>query len=250
MKISERDMIWRKEVYNMTGVKFGEYHTYDEWRLRLTKITIGLPEPKTVLIEIPGGDGVLDLSESLTGKMQYNTRKLEFEFDARDCKYADWLDLISNIAGKIHGKRMRITLDTDPCYYYDGTIEISTSKSNEVSAKVVISANCQPYKMELSGSLEDWIWDTFSFETGIIREYGNIAVDGKLEFVICGNQKEVVPIFYVEEANGLKVEFEKTTYDLKNGENKLLEIIIKAGENKLTFTGKGKVSIDYRGGMI
>lgn len=234
----------------ITGIKFGEYHSYEEWGLKLISITIGLPEPKTVLIDIPGGDGVLDLSESLTGRMQYGTRKLEFRFDAKNCNYNDWSDLVSNIAGKIHGKRMRITLDTDPCYYYDGTIEISTSKSNEVSAEVVISANCQPYKMELSGSLEDWIWDTFSFETGIIREYGNIAVDGKLEFIICGNQKEVVPIFYAEEADGLKVEFEKTTYDLKNGENKLLEIIIKAGENKLTFTGKGKVSIDYRGGMI
>lgn len=238
-------------MYNMpTGVKFGEYHSYDEWRLKLTKITIGLPEPKKILIDIPGGDGVLDLSESLTGRMQYGTRKLEFEFDARDCSYADWADLTSNIAAKIHGKRMHISLDDDPCYYYDGTIELSTTKSNNVTAKIVISATCQPYKMELAGSLEDWVWDTFSFETGIIREYANMVVDGKLEFILYGNQKEVVPTFYVDADDGLKVEFENTTYDLKDGENKLLSIIIKGGENKLVFTGNGKVSIDYKGGML
>ena len=62
----------------ITGIKFGEYHSYEEWGLMLISITIGLPEPKTVLIDIPGGDGVLDLSESLTGRMQYGTRKLEF----------------------------------------------------------------------------------------------------------------------------------------------------------------------------
>ena len=234
----------------ITGIKFGEYHSYDEWRLKLVSIFIGLPEPKNILIDIPGGDGVLDLSESLTGRMQYGTRKLEFKFDARDCNYTDWSDLVSNIAGKIHGKRMRIQLDTDPCYYYDGTIEISTSKSNEVTANIVISAHCQPYKMELAGSLEDWIWDTFSFETGIIREYGNLVVNGRLAFLIYGNQKEVVPTFYVDAADGLKVEFENTSYDLKNGENKVLEIIIKGGENKLVFTGNGKVSIDYKGGML
>lgn len=238
-------------MYNMpTGVKFGEYHSYDEWRLKMTKITIGLPEPKKILIDIPGGDGVLDLSESLTGKMQYGTRKLEIEFDARNCSYADWADLTSNIAAKIHGKRMRISFDDDPCYYYDGTIELSTTKSNNVTAKIVISATCQPYKMELAGSLEDWVWDAFSFETGIIREYANMVVDGKLEFILYGNQKEVVPTFYVVADDGLKVEFENTTYDLNDGENKVLSIIIKGGENKLTFTGNGKVSIDYKGGML
>ena len=234
----------------ITGIKFGEYHSYEEWGLKLISITIGLPEPKTVLIDIPGGDGVLDLSESLTGRMQYGTRKLEFRFDAKNCNYNDWSDLVSNIAGKIHGKRMRITLDTDPCYYYDGTIEISTSKSNEVSAEVVISANCQPYKMELSGSLEDWIWDTFSFETGIIREYKNISVDERLEFYIYGNQKEVIPTFYVDGSSNLKVSHKNTTYELKEGENRILTIVLKAGSNKLLFTGTGNVSIDYKGGML
>lgn len=233
-----------------TGVKFGDYHSYDEWGLKLTKILIGLPEPKTVLIDIPGGDGVLDLSESLTGKMQYGTRKLEFSFNAEDCNYADWEDLISNVSGKIHGRRLKIILDDDPCYCYDGTIEVSTTKSNDVNAEVIVTATCQPYKMELSGSLEDWIWDTFSFETGIIREYGGLVVDGSLEFELYGNQKEVVPIFYVEGSKELKLRFGNTEYDLKNGENKILTIIIRQGVNKLIFTGNGRVSIDYKGGMI
>lgn len=244
-------MTWKKGVYNMpTGVKFGDYHSYEEWGLKLVKIVIGLPEPKTVLIDIPGGDGVLDLSESLTGKMQYGTRKLEFTFDARNCTYADWENLISNISGKIHGRRLRIILDDDPCYYYDGTIEISTTKSNNVDAEVVISAICQPYKMELAGSLEDWIWDTFSFETGIIREYGGLFVDGTLEFELYGNQKEVVPIFYLEASSGMKLKYENVEYDLQNGANKIMSVIMKPGVNKLVFTGNGSVSIDYKGGMI
>ena len=73
-----------------TGVKFGEYHTYDEWGLRLVGIKIGTPAPKKVLVEIPGGDGVLDLSRSLTGNIQYDTRQLEFTFDARNCNYFRW----------------------------------------------------------------------------------------------------------------------------------------------------------------
>lgn len=236
----------------VTGIKFGEYHSFQQWGLRLKEIKIGTPSPKKIFLEIPGGDGVLDLSESLSGTIRYGTRKLEFYFDARNCDYYYWSDLISNICGKIHGKRERIILDTDPCYYYDGFIEVSTEKTNEFKSLIVIEAECQPYKMELSNSLEDWEWDTFSFETGIVREYKNIPVNDELSFSIYGNQKEVVPNIIVEseDGKGMSVKFDGVTYNLVDGSNRILTLIIKEGINLLVFTGNGKISIDYSGGML
>lgn len=235
-----------------TGVKFGEYHTYDEWGLRLVGIKIGTPAPKKVLVEIPGGDGVLDLSRSLTGNIQYDTRQLEFTFDARNCNYFRWSDLLSDISGKLHGSREKIVLDTDQSYYYDGMIEVSSEKSNEATAKIVITAECQPYKMELYSSLEDWEWDTFDFENGIIREYGDLRVDGSLTFQIEGRRKPVIPIFSVtsDDGNGLKVRLNGTTYDLPDGTNRIITLRIMEGINTLYFTGNGVVSIDYRGGVL
>lgn len=236
-----------------TGVTFGDYHSYEEWRLRLKGIKIGTPAPKKVLVDIPGGDGVLDLSRSLTGNIQYETRTLEFTFDARDCNYFTWSDLLSDIAGKLHGNRVNIVLDTDQSYYYDGLLEVSSEKSNEATATIIISAECQPYKMELFGSLEDWKWDPFDFENGIIREYGNLRVDGSLTFIIEGRRKPVIPSFTVASADGtgLKVRVNSgTTYELPDGTNRIITLRITEGENTLYFTGNGTVSIDYRGGVL
>jgi len=238
---------------NHTGVTFGSFHSFAEWGLRLKKVEIGTPELKKILVDVPGGSGVLDLSRSLTGNMEYGPRPLTFYFDARNCNYYRWADLLSNIAGKIHGMRDRIILDIDSTYYYDGLIEVSSQKSNEVTAEVVITAECQPYKMEMYSSLEDWLWDPFDFENGIVREYGNLRVNGSLSFVIEGRRKPVVPKFTVvsDDGNGLKVRLNNgTTYTLADGTSRVINLNIVEGTNTLYFTGNGTVSIDYRGGIL
>lgn len=234
------------------GVLFDGTHTYDKWGLRLLKITIGPPEPKSVLVDIEGGDGVLDLSTALTGDVAYNTRKLELSFDAPDCDYYKWPELISEIMDELHGRRKKIILDNDPGYYYDGLVTVENEKTNAVFTEITITAQCQPYKMERSSSLEDWLWDPFDFEDGIIREYKEISINGSLTFDIEGRRKSVVPSFTVvsSDGSGLRVRFNGTIYDLPDGTSRVLNIVIMSGTNTLYFTGNGTVSIDYRGGRL
>ena len=234
------------------GVFFDETHTYGKWGLRLLKITIGPPEPKSVLVDIEGGDGVLDLSTALTGDVAYNTRKLELSFDAPDCDYYKWPELVSEIMDELHGRRKKIILDNDPGYYYDGLVTVENEKTNAVFTEITITAQCQPYKMERSSSLEDWLWDPFDFEDGIIREYKEISINGSLTFDIEGRRKSVVPSFTVvsSDGSGLNVKFNGVTYNLPDGTSRVLNIVIRNGTNTLYFTGNGTVSIDYRGGRL
>lgn len=44
----------------MKGIKFGTYHTYDDFNMILSEKRIGSPSPKIETIDVPGGDGVLD----------------------------------------------------------------------------------------------------------------------------------------------------------------------------------------------
>lgn len=234
------------------GVFFDDIHTYTEWGLRLEKVVIGTPSAKSVLIDIEGGNGVLDLSESLTGDITYETRSLELTFDAPNCNYYQWPELVSDILDKLHGRRKKIILDIDPGYYYDGLINVLNEKDNEICAEIVITAECQPYKLERFSSMEDWLWDPFDFETGIIREYKELRVDESLSFTIEGRRKQIIPAFTVEsdDGSGLKVEFNGSEYDLPDGTSRALNIVIKEGINTLNFTGNGMVSIDYRGGRL
>lgn len=236
----------------MDGVTFGTKHSYRDWGLLLkSRPVISPPSPKTVYVDIPGSDGVIDLTESLTGDVKFDNRTIKCEFVVLDARNR-WSDIYSEIMDYLHGQRMRVRLDEDPTYYYEGRLQVNEWKSDKVTSIITIEGDVEPYKMEMFSSIEDWEWDSFNFETGIIRDYKEIRVDESLTFMIEGRRKSVVPSFTVvsDDGSGLQVRFNGTTYDLPDGTSRVLNIVIKNGTNTLYFTGNGTVSIDYRGGRL
>lgn len=236
----------------MDGVTIGTKHSYRDWGLLLkSRPVISPPSPKTVYVDIPGSDGVIDLTESLTGDVKFDNRTIKCEFVVLDARNR-WSDIYSEIMDYLHGQRMKVRLDEDPTYYYEGRLQVNEWKSDKVTSTITIEGDVEPYKMEMFSSLEDWEWDSFNFETGIIRDYKEIRVDESLTFTIEGRRKSVVPSFTVlsDDGSGLQVRFNGTTYDLPDGTSRVLNIVIKNGTNTLYFTGNGTVSIDYRGGRL
>ena len=59
------------------GVSFDDMHSYTDWGLRLKEVKIGIPEAKTVYVDVPGSDGSLDLTEAQNGGVKYGMRTLE-----------------------------------------------------------------------------------------------------------------------------------------------------------------------------
>lgn len=234
------------------SITFGDKNTWDDWFLiPSSRPVFNPPKVKTVYVDIPGADWHLDMSESLTGEVVYEGREGSLEFIV-DNGHRTWSELYSDIMDYLHGQQMRAILEDDPSYYYEGRFAVNQWKSDPHNSKITIDYNVAPYKFELFSSLEDWLWDPFNFETGVAREYGDLTVDNELILVIEGNRKSVVPSFIVssEDGSGLKVEFDGTTYSLPDGTSKVANIVIKQGTNALTFTGKGTVSVDYRGGRL
>lgn len=234
------------------SITFGDKNTWDDWHLfPSSRPVFNPPLPKTIYIDIPGADWHLDMSKALTGEMTYEGRTGSFEFIV-DNGHAEWYELYSEIMDYLHGQTMRATLEDDPSYFYEGCFSVNKWKSDPHNSKIIIDYNVAPYKFELSSSLEDWLWDPFNFETGIIREYKNLAVNKMLVLTIDGNRKPVVPVFIVqsEDKTGLKVEFNGVIYSIPDGTSRVMNIVLKKGENTLIFTGKGTVSVDYRGGRL
>lgn len=234
----------------MYGVTFGTKHSYNDWKL-ITKSrpVIGSPSPKTNYIDVPEADGKLDFTEALTGEVKYDNREITFEFtviEARD----RWTGLYSDIMNFLHGKKMKLFFDEDPNHYYVGRFEIDEWKSDKRTSTLVITGDVDPYKYELFSSTEDWIWDTFNFENDVVREYSDLVVDEMLEFTVIGSRKSVVPVFTVNSDEGMSVTYQGSTYNLQNGVNRVVNIVIKQGESQLIFMGSGTVSIEFRGGSL
>ena len=237
----------------MKGIRFGDKHSYEDWGLILSeRPDISPPKAKTVYVDISGTDGKLDLTSSLTGDVKYQNRTFRASFsviDARD----RWSNIYSEIMNYLQGQNIKVVLDEDAEFCYIGRFEVSAWESDKASSVITIEGDVEPDKLERYSSLEeDWLWDSLDFESGIIREYGEITVEKELKFVIETRRKWVIPIIHVnsKSVKGMTVEFEGMTYTLPNGENRILDIVIKEGSNTLTFYGNGTISIDYKGGSL
>lgn len=234
------------------SVIFGDKNSWADWYLFPTSRPLfNPPKPKTKFVDIPGADWHLDLSTALTGDIAYEARTGSIEFIV-DNGHTEWFALYSEIMDYLHGKYLKAQLEDDPGFYYEGRFSVNSWKSEPHNSKIVIDYTVNPYKLESASSLEDWKWDEFNFEHGVIREYANLKVDGELTFCVYGLRMPVTPSFIVTstDGNGLKVTFEGNTYDLPDGRSRVINIRSKEGENILKFTGNGTVSIDYRGGRL
>lgn len=205
------------------------------------------PVPKTIYQDVPGADGSLDLSTAIAGRIIYERRVITLNFG---CGYPmdKWPEVFSEILRNFHGREGKLIFDDDPMYYYAGRMTVSEYSRARTLGTFTISVNADPYKYELTASDEDWLWDSFSFEKGVIRDYKELEVNGSLSLNVPGTQRWVIPEITV--AAAMTVSYGGKDYELKQGTNKIYDIVIKEGENMLMFTGTGTVTISYRGGIL
>lgn len=232
-----------------TGITFDDkWHSYKDWGLLLISERIPMPEAKEYKVPVMGSDVSLDLS-SLGGRTTYYDREdLEFVFDLPDGSYSKWLSTYSQIANTLHGKKVKVILDSDPGYFYICRLKVDSIKDNPVISDLTITGTADPYKYDVLTSVDDWLWDPFSFETGVIRELKNIQITAVKKTVeILGSGLDVVPVFQVTVSSSLALFYGGKSYPLPVGSTRLPEVRVGGTTQTLTFTGTGTLSIDFRG---
>lgn len=230
----------------MQTVTFGTKNSYDDFGLILTDKDIGFPEPKLEEVDVIGADGVIDLSEVLNDDIKYKTRKLQFTFTVLKVnKY--WASTVADVANYLHGKKLRIQMDFDPAYYYTGRCKINSFKTSKRLCTITIDAECEPYRLDINGNGEKWLWDTFSFQNGFIR-VNAVTVNGSLQVNLQNQRKIVSPTFTC--STTMTVTFDGVTYNLPKGKTQVLGIRLQYGTNYVTFKGNGTVKIEYQGGAL
>lgn len=231
----------------MVGATIGTKHTYNDWGLILTDKVISPPVPKTNMVEVPLCDGSLDLTESLTDDVKYEDRKIVLTFKVLD-PIKEWPLKMSTILNYLHGQRLQIVFDDDAAYYYIGRVVVNEWASNKKPGTLVIEGAVDPYKYDMTSSAEEWEWDSFDFEDGIINELSDLVIVGETEITIVCRKKRVFPTFIA--STPMTVTFEGNTYNVAAGSQKLYDITLKEGYNTLVFKGTGTLTIDYTGGSL
>lgn len=113
--------------------------------------TLSPPEPKTYTVDIPGGDGVIDLTQSLTGDVAYKNRQQTFTFMVVN---PDSFERVkTDVSNFLHGKGFDYQITMDPGYTYHGRFTV-TEYSHALYAypglvgTFTISVDAEPYKLK------------------------------------------------------------------------------------------------------
>lgn len=231
------------------SINIGEKNTWDDWHLVPTsRPLVAAPQVKTSFIDLPGADGSLDMTNVLAGRPTYQRRSGSWEFLVMN-DYFDWAVLYSEIMVYLQGKEFNVILDDDPGYYYTGRLAVNQWRSDPNWSKIVINYNFDPYKRELASYGHDWLWDPFNFETGVIRDYSDIIVDGTETIVYINDLLATTPTF-ISTAAGMQMNVMNNTYILNLGNNVFPELVFQKGEYFITFIGTGRVTIESIGGRL
>lgn len=112
--------------------------------------TLEPPEPKTYTVDIPGGNGVIDLTEALTGDVAYKNRKQEFTFAVIDVK--NFEKVKTEVSNFLHGRAFDYTMTMDPGYTYHGRFSVDSysheAYANGLLGQFKIKVDANPYKLK------------------------------------------------------------------------------------------------------
>ena len=206
-----------------------EKSAFYDWNIVLTKADIPLPTPKTSTVDIKGADGLLDLSEVLTGDILYNNRTIKLTFEMMDD--TDYYNLISEISNYLHGKRITVNLTNDEDYYYVGRASISNWECVKRQGKIVIDVDCDPYKYAAT-------------ETTMMVNVANQTKTITLQ----NSRKRVCPTLNV--TGTITLTINGVDYELAEGKQQLVNFILVEGNNTIKISGNGTLVITYRQGAL
>lgn len=209
----------------MYGVSFDNYHSFRDLRIVLTEKEIGAPDVKKNTLDIPGGDGELDLTE-VFGEPKFGNVTHKFTFVSIQ---NDLLTQYSVVKGALHGKKMKIILDADPDYYYIGRCEVSSMKDEHGVGTIIVTCDCEPYKYALA-------------KTVVYQK-----IEGVVDVKLLNSRRRAVPEVWIETEGSMNIVFGTSNiWDLASGTYTLPELELVEGENIVTVTGTGAVAFTWQ----
>lgn len=178
--------------------------------------TLSPPEPKFHRVDIPGGNGVIDLTESLTGDVLFSTRSQDFTF--KIIFPEEFEKVKTQVSNFLHGKAFDYKITMDPLYTYHGRFSIQSYSHEPFPqgqlGEIVIHIDADPYKR---------------LET---KTYVLDAPGGKW-FELPSGRKPVRPV--IETNYATRVFWEGRSFHFGPGTYRLNDVLFTSGINRIYF---------------
>ena len=147
-------------------------NTLRDWAIvPLGRPVVNPPEQKLHVVDIPGANGILDLSNSLTKYPVFNNRTGSWAFAILN-EETDTPNAYNKILNFLQGINVKVVLEDDRRFYYQGRVYVENinAKADGTPSEFSLGYDLEPYKLSIDTSVDDWLWDTFNFETDSITQ--------------------------------------------------------------------------------
>ena len=104
------------------------------------------PEAKTFYVDIPYGDGSIDLTEAVTGKVSYKDRLITFVLERLRPKDS-WQTYYNDLVKAYHGKTVRLVMPDMAGYHFIGRMSVGQFTRGDYLS-IPCEVLCKPYKLK------------------------------------------------------------------------------------------------------
>lgn len=216
----------------MNQLQFDNIRTFDDWDIYLSSYKIGDAEPKEVYVDLPSGDGSIDLTEALTGEVSYGDRFFEAVLTFGPPR-SGWIEKLNEIRSFLNGRTRKLVEPIDTDHYYIGRFK-TDFESEGVLGLLTLTGTLKPYKYKNSLTVRNI----------------TLPASGTSNLTLKNSRKRVIPTITTDKQ--ITIKFNNQTRTINAGEHRLTSLVLVEGENKIHFTGTTgtKIDIEYQEGAL
>lgn len=132
-------------VYNGShSIEINGYNTWTHWHLVPASRPYVVPAPPNInIVQLPGTDKFIDLTDILPGGLTHQQRSGSWEFYIDHDKWGSWSVAYNTISDLLHGKKVTVRLVDDLTRQYSGRISVQYSPDQNYS-KIVLNYTLYP----------------------------------------------------------------------------------------------------------
>lgn len=200
----------------MKSIKVDGIDTYENWGLVISEMTLSPPEPKYYLVDLPGGNGSLDITNALNPDTVYENRVQEFVFTSELVFWDStaFEKLKTKVSNALHGRVFDYELSWDPGYTYHGRFTVDEYGTDGILRQITLKVEADPYK-----------------SSGMMTECYEMTTGATVAPV--SGRKPVCPTF--EFSADTIVTFNGDRYVMPKGTYKINDLFFTQGANPITF---------------
>lgn len=243
-------------------------NTLRDWHIvPLERPVIAPPQQKLHTVEIPGANGILDLSNSITKYPTFSNRTGSLKFAVLNDE-TDTLTAYTKMMRFLQGTNVKMILEDDPIHFYEGRVYVDNvdPKADGTWTEFSLGYDLYPYRKSVYSSVDEWLWNPFNFETDVVQNsvFDNVEINSPnswdtKDFKDLIDMMPVIPEITVSDAmqcqlynSDLGITWK--TFNLSPNVKKYPGIILceftAESKIKMRFKGTGIVTIKFRSGRL